>query len=100
MTLGDFGIGDFDLGDFVLGDFNLSPVDIFLAVKGFIDASDVEIVSFFIANPQKSITIQKLLESLRDFRSVTLALEKTDMNLHEARTFFNLLIENYYIMEN
>ena len=74
-------------------------VDRFLAVKDFIDLSDVEIASFFLLPTlQESITIQNLFESLKDFHSVTLALEKTDMNPHKARTIFNL-IENYNIME-
>ena len=74
-------------------------VDRFLAVKYFIDPSDVEIASFLLPTPQESITIQYLFENLKDFFSVTLALEKTDMNLHKARTILNLLIENYNIME-
>ena len=73
-------------------------VDRFFAVKDFVDLSDVEIASL-LATPQESITIQTLFESLKDFHSVTLTLEKTDMNLHKTRTIFNFLIENYNIME-
>ena len=74
-------------------------VDRFLAIKYFIDPSDVELASL-LPTPQENIIIQNLYESLKTFHSVTLALEKSDMNLHKARTILNLLIENYNIMEN
>ena len=72
-------------------------VDRFLAIKDSIDPSDVELTCL-LPTLQQSITIQNLFESLKDFFSVTLALEKTGMNLHKTRTIFNLLIENYNIM--
>ena len=65
-------------------------VDRFLAIKDFIDSSDVEIASL-LPTTQESKTIQTLFDSLKDFHSVTLALEKTDMNLHKALPFSTFL---------
>ena len=74
-------------------------VDTFLVVKDFIDPSDVELASL-LPTPQERKTIQNLFESLKDFHSVTLALEKSDMNLHKACNIFNLVKENCNIMES
>ena len=73
-------------------------VDRFFVIKDFIEPSDVELSSL-LPTSQESINIQHLFEILNDFHSDTLTLEKTDMNMHKARNIFNLLIENYNIME-
>ena len=62
--------------------------------KIFVDRSDVEIaIASSLPTHQESITIQTLFERLKDFRSVTLALEKTDMDLHKALTLSTYISE-------
>jgi hypothetical protein len=67
---------------------------VYFEIEQYIDVSDPELAAL-IPNTVERNGLILVLESFKQLEEATLALQKQDLNLHEAREIFNELLLNF-----